>query len=113
MIKLTQLLEEISLYSCEVLIKTSKEANKVEVYNKLRAIKGVVVITIRHSDFLDSKATKKHEWSLLYIKFISPFKPHEVIKNIGIQSLEGEFKVEGLITFVPRYRSIKRVQSTH
>jgi hypothetical protein len=107
-----KLLESINLFSCEVLIKTSTGINKVEVYHRIRAIKGVVVVTIRQSDFLDSKATDDYEWSLLYIKFISPAKPYEEIRRIGLKAIRGgenEKKIDGLLSFVPRYKSIRKV----
>lgn len=113
MIKLKNiLLEDLNLFSCEVLIKVSTEVNKVEVYHKLRAIKGVVVVTIRQSDFLDSKGTDDYEWALLYIKFITPFKPYEEIRKIGLKAIRGgenEKKIDGLLSFVPRSNSIRKV----
>lgn len=110
MIKLQNILQEdINMFSCEVLIKTTKQANKVEVYNKIRAISGVVIVTIRHSDFLDSKSTETFEWSLLYIKFTVTNKPSQDITNIGVKATSGATKIEGLIQLLPRYSSLKKV----
>jgi hypothetical protein len=67
MIKLENiLLEAISLDKIDVLIKTSTDINKVEVYNQLRAIDGVVVITVEQNEFLvvsSDKVVKDAHWS--------------------------------------------------
>ncbi len=114
MIKFINLInEDINLFSCEVLLKTDRKANKVDIYHKIRAIKDVVVVTIRHSPFLDRKKTEQHEYSLLYIKFIAHGKPSESIRNIGsigVNGGPGNQKVEGLVQFLPRYESIKKVE---
>ena len=63
MIKLYNiLLESITLDKIDILIKSSTEVNKIEIYNQIRAIEGVVVVTIEQSEFLDSKATDKFEY---------------------------------------------------
>ena len=55
------LLEGINVYSIEALIKTVAGENKVEIYNQVRAVSGIIVVTIEHSDFLDSKSTENYE----------------------------------------------------
>jgi hypothetical protein len=66
MIKLSNiLLEGINVYSIEALIKTTAGENKVEIYNQVRALSGIIVVTVEHSDFLDDKATNNYEYSLL------------------------------------------------
>ncbi len=71
MIKLSNiLLEGINVYSIEALIKTVAGENKVEIYNQVRALSGIIVVTVEHSDFLDSKATDNYEYSLLKMKYI-------------------------------------------
>jgi hypothetical protein len=65
MIKLSNiLLEGINVYSIEALIKTTAGENKVEIYNQVRALSGIIVVTVEHSDFLDAKATDNYEYSL-------------------------------------------------
>ncbi len=83
MIKLQDiLLEAVALDRIDVLIKTSTDVNKVEVYNRLRAIEGVVVITVEQNEFLDSKATDKFEYSLLHMKYIVTADPKTDIDKI-------------------------------
>ena len=55
------LLEGLTLYLVDILIKTDKDANKVEIYNQIRAIQDVVVVTVEQNDFLDSKATEQFD----------------------------------------------------
>jgi hypothetical protein len=38
------LLEALSIFEVEVLIKTEKDSNKVDIYNEIRGINGVVVV---------------------------------------------------------------------
>jgi hypothetical protein len=102
--------EGITIFRCDVLIKTDAEQNKVEVYNEIRALNGVVVVTIEQSDFLDAKATDKYEYSLLKIKYIGRGDAKTSIKEIGIDAVTKN-KVPGLLQFIPRYNTIIKVGS--
>jgi len=85
MIKLENILNEIlSIYRIEVLIKTNSNYNQVLIYNEVRALPGVVVVTVQQSDFLDNKATNVAEFSLLKLKFIVQSTPEEEIQKIKI-----------------------------
>ena len=102
--------EGITIYKCDVLIKTAADQNKVEVYNEIRALDGVVVVTVEHSEFLDKKATNAHEFSLLKMKFIDRGGPKETLQNIGIASVTTN-KIPGLLQFIPRYNTLQKVGS--
>jgi hypothetical protein len=102
--------EGITIFRCDVLIKTEAEQNKVEVYNEIRALEGVVVVTIEHSDFLDNKATDRYEYSLLKIKYIGRGDAKTSIKEIGINAVTKN-RVPGLLQFIPRYNTIVKVGS--
>jgi hypothetical protein len=105
MIKLTKLLlEATNLFKMDVLIKTASNINKVEVYNQIRAIEGVVVMTIEQSEFLDSKATEKFEYSLLHIKYLVISDPKKDIDKIKIEALVTK-RIPGLLQFIPRYQT--------
>jgi hypothetical protein len=109
MIKLTDiLLESISLDRIDVLIKTSTDINKVEVYNQLRAISGVVVITVEQNEFLDSKATDKFEYSLLHMKYIVTSDPKTDIDNIKKDAMITT-RIAGLLQFIPRYKTTQNI----
>ena len=102
--------EGITIFRCDVLIKTDAEQNKVEVYNEIRALEGVVVVTIEQSDFLDAKATNQYEYSLLKVKYIGRGDAKTSIKEIGIDAVTKN-RVPGLLQFIPRYNTIVKVGS--
>ena len=99
------LLEGISVYSIEVLIKTIAGDNKVEIYNQIRAVSGIVVVTIIHSDFLDNKATTQYEYSLLKMKYIVKDTPENDIDNIKSLAVK---TIPGLVSFVPRLNTLEK-----
>jgi hypothetical protein len=102
--------EGITIFRCDVLIKTDAEQNKVEIYNEIRALEGVVVVTIEQSDFLDNKATAQYEYSLLKVKYIGRGDAKTSIKDIGISAVTKN-RVPGLLQFIPRYNTIVKVGS--
>ncbi len=104
------LTEGITIFRCDVLIKTEAEQNKVEIYNEIRGLEDVVVVTIEQSDFLNSKATKAYEYSLLKMKYIGRGDAKTSIKNIGISAVTKN-RVPGLLQFIPRYNTIIKVGS--
>ena len=109
MIKLEKiLLEAVSLDKIDVLIKTSTDINKVEVYNQIRGLAGVVVVTVEQSEFLDSKATDKFEYSLLHMKYIVTSDSKTDIDRIKKDALITT-RVPGLLQFIPRYTTAQNV----
>ena len=102
--------EGITIFRCDVLIKTEAEQNKVEIYNEIRGLQDVVVVTIEQSDFLDAKATDKYEYSLLKLKYIGRGDAKASIKQIGIDAVTKN-RVPGLLQFIPRYNTIIKVGS--
>ena len=109
MIKLYNiLLESITLDKIDILIKSSTEVNKIEIYNQIRAIEGVVVVTIEQSEFLDSKATDKFEYSLLHLKYLvkSDAKTDiDIIKKKALITI----RIPGLLQFIPRYTTTQNL----
>jgi len=109
MIKLQDiLLEAISLDKIDVLIKTDTGINKAEVYNQIRALTGVVVVTIEQSEFLDSKATDRFEYSLLHMKYIVTADSKTDIDKIKKDALITT-RIPGLLQFIPRYKTAQNV----
>jgi hypothetical protein len=102
--------EGITIFKCDILIKTAADQNKVEIYNEIRALNGVVVVTIEQSDFLDAKATKQYEYSLLKLKYIGRGDAKTSIKEIGIDAVTKN-RIPGLLQFIPRYNTIVKVGS--
>jgi hypothetical protein len=109
MIKLTNiLLESVALDKIDVLIKTSTDINKVEVYNQIRGLSGVVVVTVEQSEFLDSKATDKFEYSLLHMKYLVSADAKTDIDKIKVDALMTT-RIPGLLQFIPRYTTAQNV----
>jgi len=109
MIKLQDiLLEAVSLDKIDVLIKTSTDINKVDIYNQIRALTGVVVVTIEQSEFLDSKSTDKFEYSLLHMKYIVTADSKTDIDKIKVDALVTT-RIPGLLQFIPRYKTAQNV----
>jgi hypothetical protein len=96
------ILESKSLYKIDVLIKTVANINKVTIYNEIRGITGVVVVTVEQSAFLDSKKTDKFEYSLLHLKYLVNSDPKSDIDAIKMDALQIH-KISGLLQFIPRY----------
>jgi len=96
------------IYKIEVLIKVTNDVNKVFVYNSIRGITGVVVVSVEQNDYLDSQSTDKHEYSLLKLKYMVTTTPEEDIKKIKKVALVTD-KIEGLVQFLPRFQTIQKV----
>jgi len=109
MIKLTDILTEaVALDKIDVLIKTSTDTNKVEIYNQIRGLTNVVVVTVEQNEFLDSKATDKFEFSLLHMKYLVTSDPKTAIDEIKKDALVTT-RIPGLLQFIPRYKTAQNV----
>jgi hypothetical protein len=102
------LLEGLILYRIEALIRTDADSNQVFIYNKIRGIKNVVVVTIDQNDYLQSKNTDRHHYSLLRIKYLAETEPKIAIEEIKKDALITN-KIDGLLQFVPRYNTIEKI----
>lgn len=105
---MTILNEAMSLCYCEVLIKTDIEINKVTIYNEIRALPGVVVVSVENNKYLNSRRNEKNEYSLLKIKYIAKDTPETEIKNIT-RMAKTSYKIKGLLQFIPRFKTIKKL----
>ena len=109
MIKLTDILTEaLVLYKIEILIKTSADENQVFVYNEIRGLKNIVVVTVEQNDFLKQKSNDKFQYALLKVKYLALKEPKAAIDVIKTDALVTN-KVPGLIQFIPRYNTIEKV----
>ena len=109
MIKLADILtESLVLYKIEVLIKTSSDENQVFVYNEIRGLKDVVVVTVEQNDFLKSKSNDKHQYALLKMKYLASETPKDAINRIKSDALSNN-KVPGLLQFIPRFNTLEKV----
>ncbi len=110
MIKLKKILNEKEhiIFKIEVLIKIKHDVNKVFVYNSIRGLTGVVVITVEQNNYLDTQSTNQYEYSLLKLKYMVTTTPEKDIHRIKKDALMTN-KIEGLLQFLPRLQTIKRV----
>lgn len=100
--------EQHIIYRVEVLIKTEANINKVFIYNSIRGLTGVVVVTVEQNDYLDTQATNQYEYSLLKMKFMVTSTPKEEINKIKKDALITN-KIDGLLQFLPRMQTIEKI----
>lgn len=103
------LLENLSLYTIRVIIKVDKSYNRTDIFNKIRALPGVIIVEPENNDFLSSKENDTFGYSLLKVKFLAPNQPIEDIKVIKhLAMVGGETKpVQGLVKFIIKPKSIQ------
>jgi hypothetical protein len=108
MIKLTNLLlEALSIYEVEVMIKVEREANKVDIYNEIRAIEGVVVVKVEQNTYLNTLTTDQTEYSLLHMKYLVYTDPIDAVKEIKTRAISSN-KIAGLLKFIPRLKTLEK-----
>ena len=109
MIKLVDILTEaLVLFKIEVLIKTSTDENQVYIYNEIRGLKDIVVVTVEQNDFLKSKGSDKYQYALLKMKYLASQEPKEAIKGIKTDALVTT-RIPGLLQFIPRFNTIEKI----
>lgn len=94
----------------EVLIKTSTDSNKVDIYNAIRGLKNVVVVKVEQNNYLDSKKTNTFEYSLLHMKYIAYTDPKKDMLTIKSEALIGS-KINGLLQFIPRFNTMNKIKT--
>ena len=105
----TILNEEVNLYQGDAILKNTIDTNQKDIFNQLRAVPNVIVVTPVVDDYLASQRDDKIEYALVKIKFISTGNPMEdlqAIKSRAMKGGEGYKKVEGLLSFVIRPKTI-------
>lgn len=105
----TILNEEINLYQGDAILKNTIDTNQKDIFNQLRAVPNVIVVTPVVDDYLASQRDDKIEYALVKIKFISTGSPIDDLKAIKSRAMkggEGYKKVEGLLSFVIRPKTL-------
>jgi hypothetical protein len=102
------LLEGLMIYRVEILIKTAAQENQVYIYNQIRGLKGVVVVTVEQSEFLKTKSNNKVKYELLKLKFLAEKEPTDAVEDIKKDALVTN-KISGLIQFIPRLKTIEKI----
>ena len=105
----TILNEEVNLYQGDAILKNNIDTNQKDIFNQLLAVPNVIVVTPVVDDYLASQRDDKIEYALVKIKFISTGNPMDDLKAIKSRAMkggEGYKKVEGLLSFVIRPKTI-------
>lgn len=105
----TILNEEVNLYQGDAILKNTIDTNQKDIFNQLRAVPNVIVVTPVVDDYLASQRDDKIEYALVKIKFISTGNPMEdlqAIKSRAMKGGDGYKRVEGLLSFVIRPKTI-------
>jgi len=105
----TILNEEVNLYQGDAILKNNIDTNQKDIFNQLRAVPNVIVVTPVVDDYLASQRDDKIEYALVKIKFISTGNPMEdlqAIKSRAMKGGDGYKRVEGLLSFVIRPKTI-------
>lgn len=96
------------IFKIEALIKSDAELDKTQIFNEIRALKGIITLNVHTNDYLIRRSTDEHEYSLITIKFTSSVQPTETIKEI-IKDSKTTSKIHGLLQFIPRIKTISQV----
>lgn len=98
---------ELNLFTCYVVIKCLRDANRMQIFNQIRGLEGVVVIEPLTSSMISSHDTEKYQFSLIQLKFIAYGIPKSEIEQIRSRALSG--KIKGLRSFIPQMKTLNKV----
>lgn len=111
MISLKQILnEDVNLYQGTAIIENNPETSQKDIFNQLRALNNVIVVTPIHDKYLYDKRTDFKEYALIKIKFINHGNPEEDMESIRQLALNGEKRIDGLKQFIIRPQTIKSIK---
>lgn len=104
--------EELSVYRIGVVVKFDRKFDRFQIYNKLRAIQDVIIVTPKDVQKLDRKQTETTEYGYITIKFLSSTTPVDSIKQIEIAAIRGHEtakKINGLIAMYYNPNKIEKL----
>ena len=107
------LTESISLYNAFILISVSKDYDRMDIFNSLRAVPNIVIIKPKDSDMLNARETEDTGYSFINLKFIAVGDPVSVLHKIKHMALNGSQnmpKVEGLKSFNIQSNKIVKIE---
>lgn len=105
--------ENITQYQAKVLISVSKDFDRGDIFDNIRAIPNVIIVKPKDSDYLNSKETDEIGFSFLFIRFTGSSNAVNELKRIKKLALRGGFDfkpVEGLLSFKYNPANIKRAE---
>ena len=104
--------EELIVYKIGVIIKFDKKIDRFQIYNKLRAIQDVIIVTPKDIQKLNKRQTETTEFGYVTIKFLSSTTPVDSIKQIEIAAIRGHEtskKINGLIAMYYNPNKIEKL----
>lgn len=106
----TLLNEDVNLYQGTAIIENDPGISQKDIFNKIRALNNVIVLTPIHDEYLYKKRTDIKEYALIKIKFINHGRPEEDMEQIKKLAMGGEKKIEGLRQFIIRPQTLKAIK---
>ena len=104
------LLEAFQMFKVQIILKMKADENAVEIYNQIRAIDGVVVLTLLPSDILHAKSNDRHHYVLVRIKFIGLGGATEALDKIRTIAMQQK-KITGLLGMIVRNHTVKKIRN--
>ena len=105
-------INKLQLYKIGMVVKFDRKYDRFEIYNKMRAIQDVVIVTPKDVQALDRKQTASVEFGYVTIKFISTTTPIDSVQKIEIAAIRGHEtakKIDGLIAVYYDPKKIEKV----
>jgi hypothetical protein len=104
--------EELIVYRIGVIVKIDTSYDRFIIYNKLRAIQDVVIVTPKDFERLNARKTATAEFAFVNIKFLSSTNPLNSIKQIELAAIRGHEtakKIDGLIAMYYNPNKIEKL----
>lgn len=98
------------MFRVQLILKMDKDANAVEIYNQIRALKGVVVLTLLPSEVLHAKSQGNLHYVLVRVKFIGRGTPQQALEQIKDLALHYG-NIEGLRNIIVRDQTLKKIRN--
>jgi hypothetical protein len=103
---------ELIVYKIGIIIKMDASYDRFVIYNKLRAIQDVIIVTPKDFETLDRRKTATSEFGFVNIKFLSSTNPLDSIKQIEIAAIRGHEtakRIDGLIAMYYNTNKIEKI----
>jgi len=108
-----KLLEAISIFKFNALLKTDNELNLSEILNELRAVPYVIIIRTIDDPRLEARGTEAHTFSLLSVKLLDiDENPDGAIQRFVDHATKGDGNmrgIPGIIQLIPIKKTLKKV----
>ena len=104
--------EEVNLYKGDIILKNKRAISQKDIFNQLRALPNVIVVTPIQDSYLNSQKSDKEEYALVKIKFINTGDPKgdlDKIRNKAMTGGEDYKRINGLLQFIIRPNTIIQV----